>query len=76
MAVLDGEPSGIGEWAVQSTGTKSNEAKIVFTLPGESAFRTLVVGVLAGVPVRIGRDADSGLIEVTPLELSESDECG
>ena len=76
VAVLDGEPSGIGEWAVQSTGSKSNEVKIVFTLPGDPAFRTLVLSVSEGMPVRFGRDADSGLIESRPLELGESDECG
>ena len=76
VAVLDGEPSGIGEWAVQSTGSKPNEVKIVFTLPGDPAFRTLVLGVSEGLPVRIGRNAGSGLIEARPLELGESDECG
>ena len=76
VAVLVGEPSGIGEWAVQSTGSKTYEAKIVFTLPGDPTFRTLVLGVYEDLPVRMGRDADSGLIEATPLELRESDECG
>ena len=76
VAVLDGEPSGVGEWAVQSTGPKTYEAKIVFTLPADPTFRTLVLGVSADLPVRIARGADSGLIESTPLELSESDECG
>ena len=56
VAVLDGEPSGIGEWAVQSTGSHSYEARIVFTLPGDPTFRTLVLGVNAGGPVRVGRD--------------------
>ncbi len=76
VAVLDGEPSGIGEWAVQVTGSNTYEAKIVFTLPGDPEFRTVVLGVREGAPVRMGRSADSGLIEATTLELSKSDKCG
>jgi hypothetical protein len=74
--VLDGDPAGIGEWAVQSTGPHTYDAKIVFTLPDDPTFRTLVLGVSGEAPVRMGRSAVSGLIEATPLELSESDECG
>ena len=76
VAVLDGEPSGIGEWAVQSTGSKPYDVKIVFTLPGNSQFRTLVLSVDVDVPVRMGRNADTGLIGPTRLELSKSAECG
>ena len=76
VAVLDGDPAGIGEWAVQSTGPHTYDAKIVFTLPDDPTFRTLVLGVSDEAPVRMGRSAVSGLIEATPLELSESDECG
>jgi hypothetical protein len=75
VAVLDGDPSGVGEWAVQSTGSNPYDAKIVFTLPGDPAFRTLVIGVDEDVPVRTGRNSDTGLIGATPLELSESGEC-
>ena len=75
VAVLDGDPSGVGEWAVQSTGSNPYDAKIVFTLPGDPAFRTLVIGVDEDVPVRMGRNSDTGLIGATPLELSESGEC-
>jgi hypothetical protein len=74
--VLDGDPAGIGEWAVQSTGPHTYDAKILFTLPDDPTFRTLVLGVRGEAPVRMGRSAVSGLIEATPLELSESDECG
>jgi hypothetical protein len=76
VAVLDGDAIGIGEWAVQSTGPHTYDAKIVFTLPDDPTFRTLVLGVSEDLPVRMGRSAVSGLIEATPLELSESDECG
>jgi hypothetical protein len=75
VAVLDGEPSGIGEWAVQSTGSNPYDAKIVFTLPGDPTFRTLVVGVDGDVPVRMGRDADTGFVKATPLLLTESSQC-
>jgi hypothetical protein len=51
VAVPEGEPSGIGEWAVQSTqssgGASSPGAKILFPLPGDRTFRTLVLGVTA-----------------------------
>ncbi len=76
VAVLDGDPAGIGEWAVQSTGPHTYDAKILFTLPDDPTSRTLVLGVRGEAPVRMGRSAVSGLIEATPLELSESDECG
>ncbi len=76
VAVLDGEPSGIGEWAVQSTVSNPYDLKIVFKLPGDPTFRTLVLGVDVDTPVRVGRDADSGFIAVTQLELRESEECG
>jgi hypothetical protein len=76
VAVLDGEPSGIGEWAVQPTGSNPWDAKIVFTLPGDRKFRILVLGVTADGPVLRGRNAETGLIGATPLELRESDECG
>ena len=75
VAVLDGEPSGVGEWAVQATGSNPYDATIVFTLPGDPTFRTLVLGVDEDVPVRMGRNADTGFIGATPLELSESSEC-
>ena len=76
VAVLEGEPSGIGQWAVQSTGSKPYDAKIIFTLPGDRTFRTLVLGVDGDVPVRMGRNADTGLISATPLDVGESSECG
>jgi hypothetical protein len=75
VAVLDGDPSGIGEWAVQATGSHPYDAKIVFTLPGDPTFRTLVLGVDVDSPVRMGRDADTGLIGATPLVVRESAEC-
>jgi hypothetical protein len=75
VVVLDGDPSGIGEWAIQSTGSNPYDAKLVFTLPGDPTFRTLVLGVDVDVPVRMGRDAVTGMIGATPLELSESSEC-
>ncbi len=75
VVVLDGEPSGIGEWAIQSTGSHPYDAKIVFTLPGDPTFRTLVLGVDVDSPVRMGRDADTGLIGATPLLVGKSDEC-
>ena len=76
VAVLNGDPSGIGEWAVQATGLYPYNAKIVFTLPGDPTFRTLVLGVDVDSPVRMGRDADTGLIGATPLLVRESAECG
>lgn len=76
VAVLDGEPSGIGEWAVQSTGSNAYDAKIIFTLPGDPTFRTIVLGVDVDAPVRMGRDEDTGLIGPSPLVLAESDKCG
>jgi hypothetical protein len=76
VAVLNGDPSGIGEWAVQATGSHPYNAKIVFTLPGDPTFRTLVLGVDVDSPVRMARDADTGLIGATPLLVRESAECG
>ncbi len=76
VVVLDGDPSGVGEWAVQNTGSNPYDAKIVFTLPGDPTFRTLVLGVDQDVPVRMGRNPDTGFIGPSPLELRESDECG
>ena len=76
VALLDGEPSGVGEWAVQSTGSKPYDAKIIFTLPGDSTFRTIVLGVDDVKPIRMGRSKDTGLISATPLVLSKSTECG
>ena len=76
IAVLDGDPSGVGEWAVQSTGSKPYDAKIIFTLPGDSTFRTIVLGVDDVNPIRMGRNEDTGLIGATPLILSKSTECG
>lgn len=76
VAVLDGEPSGIGEWAIQSTGSNPYDAKIVFTLPGDPTFRTIVISVRVDEPVRMGRIPETGLIGATPLEISESDKCG
>jgi len=75
VAVLDGEPSGIGEWAIQPTGSNPYNAKIVFTLPGDPAFRTIVLSVDDDVPVRMGRKKDTGLIGPSPLDLRESSEC-
>lgn len=75
VAILDGEPSGIGEWAVQSTGSNGLDAKILFTLPGDRVFRTLVLSVDESGPVLMGRDNDTGLIAASPLELRESQEC-
>ncbi len=75
VAVLEGEPSGIGEWAIQEAGSNPYDAKIVFTLPGDPTFRTLVLGVSDDSPVRMGRNADTGLIGATPLVVSESTEC-
>lgn len=76
VAVLDGEPEGIGEWAIQSTGSKPQDAKIVFTLPGDPTFRTIVLGVNGDGPVRMGRNPETGFISATPLEITESDQCG
>jgi hypothetical protein len=76
VAVLDGDPSGVGEWAVQSTGSKPYDAKIIFTLPGDSKFRTIVLGVDDVKPIRMGRSEDTGLIGATPFVLSRSTECG
>jgi hypothetical protein len=76
VAVLDGTPSGIGEWAVQSSGTNARDAKILFTLPGDRTFRTLVLGVTPEGPVLMGRNEETGLISASPLELRESSECG
>ncbi|NQW21043.1 MAG: hypothetical protein HQ477_10060 [Chloroflexi bacterium] len=75
VAVLDGEPSGIGEWAIQSTGSNPYDAKIVFTLPGDPTFRTIVLGVDGDAPIRMGQNAETGLIGPSPLLLSESSEC-
>ena len=75
VAVLEGSPSGIGEWAVQSTGSSGSDAKIMFTLPGDRTFRTLMLGVTPDGPVLMGRDEDTGLIAPSPLVLRESDEC-
>ena len=75
VAVLEGSPSGIGEWAVQSTGSSGFDAKILFTLPGDRTFSTLVLGVTVDDPVLMGRDEDTGLIAPSPLVLRESDEC-
>jgi hypothetical protein len=76
VAVLDGEPSGIGEWAVQSTGSNPYDVKIVFTLPGSPSFRTIVLSVDDDTPIRMGRSADTGLISPSPLEIQKSSECG
>ncbi len=76
IAVLEGEPSGIGEWAVQPVGSNPYDAKIVFTLPDDPVFRTIVLGVDGDSPVRIGRDEQTGLIGLSPLVVSESAECG
>ncbi|MBT3555614.1 MAG: hypothetical protein HN495_08575, partial [Chloroflexi bacterium] len=76
VAVLDGDLLGIGEWAVQPSGSNPYGAKIVFTLPGDPKFRTIVLGVDGDSPIRMGRDADTGLIAATPLDVSESSECG
>ena len=76
VAILDGTPSGFGQWAVQSTGSNPYDAKIVFTLPGDRRFRTLVLGVDGEVPIRMGRDSGTGLIAATPLDVRESSECG
>ena len=76
VAVLDGDPSGIGEWAVQSTGSNPYDAKIIFTLPGDPKFRTIVLSTNVDSPVRMGKNAETGLIGPTPLEISESDKCG
>lgn len=75
VAVLDGEPSGIGEWAVQTTGSNPYDAKIIFTLPGDPTFRTIVLGVDGDTPVRMGRNEDTGLIGATPLVVTKSSEC-
>jgi len=75
VAMLEGEPSGIGEWAVQNTSSNPYDAKIVFTLPGDPTFRTIVVGVDDETPVRMGRDESTGLIGATPLILEKSPEC-
>lgn len=75
VAVLEGEPSGVGEWAIQSTGSNPYDAKIIFTLPGDPTFRTIVLGVDGDIPVRMGRNDDTGLIGATPLVVSESGEC-
>lgn len=75
VAVLDGDLLGIGEWAVQPSGSNPHNAKIVFTLPGDPKFRTIVLGVSGDSPIRMGRDADTGLIAATPLHVSESNEC-
>ncbi len=77
IAVLEGEPSGIGEWAVQSPGfgSGSSGAKIVFTLPGDRTFRTLSLRVSEDGPVMMGRDEESGFITPSPLELRESEKC-
>jgi hypothetical protein len=61
VAVLDGEPSGIGEWDVQSTqprGGSSSPGAKVFTLTRNHTFRTLVLGVTADTPVLMGRDEE------------------
>ena len=76
VAVLDGDLLGIGEWAVQPSGSNPYGAKIVFTLPGDPKFRTIVLGVDGDSPIRMGRDADTGLITATPLDVSQSSECG
>ncbi len=76
VAVLEGTPSGVGEWAVQPTASNPLVAKILFTLPGDRAFRTLVLGVASDGPVLLGRDDTTGLIAASPLDLRESDECG
>jgi hypothetical protein len=75
VAVLDGDLLGIGEWAVQPSGSNPYNAKIVFTLPGDPKFRTIVLGASGDSPIRMGRDADTGLIAATPLHISESNEC-
>ncbi len=75
VAVLDGAPSGIGEWAVQTTGSNPYDAKIIFTLPGDPTFRTIVLGVDGDTPVRMGRNEDTGLIGATPLVVTKSSEC-
>ncbi len=76
VAILEGEPSGVGEWAVQSTGTSGLDAKILFTLPGDRVFRTLVLSVDDSGPVLMGRNNDTGLIAPSPIKLRESRECG
>jgi hypothetical protein len=76
VAVLEGDPSGIGEWAIQATGSNPYDAKIIFTLPGDPTFRTIVLGVDGDSPVRMGRDEDTGLIGATPLVVTKSSECG
>jgi len=75
VAVLEGSPSGVGEWAVQAVGSNSTSAKILFTLPGDRTFRTLALSVTGDGPVLMGRDDDTGLIAASPLGLRESDEC-
>ncbi len=75
VAVLEGEPEGIGEWVIQSTGSNPYDAKIVFTLPSDPTFRTIVLGVDGNSPVSMGRSKETGLIRATPLLVSESMEC-
>ena len=75
VAVLDGEPSGVGEWAVQSTGSNPYDAKIIFTLPSDPTFRTIVLSVDGDQPVRMGRNEDTGFIGPSPLEVTQSDQC-
>jgi hypothetical protein len=76
VAVLDGAPSGIGEWGVRTTSPGTLDAKILFTLPGERTFRTLALSVTNGEPVLMGRIESTGLIGPTPLVLTQSTECG
>lgn len=76
VAVLEGTPSGIGEWAVHSSGSSSREAKILFTLPGDRTLRTLALGVGPNGPVLMGRNDSTGLIAPSPLGLRQSTECG
>ena len=75
VAVLDGDLLGIGEWAIQSSGSNPYNAKIVFTLPGDPKFRTIVLGVSGDLPIRMDRDPDTGLIAAAPLHVSKSNEC-
>lgn len=75
-AVLDGDMVGVAEWAIQPTGSGHSDAKVVFTLPDDPTFRTIVLAVSNDEPVRMGRIESTGLIGPSPLEISESTECG